>query len=95
MEIQVAYFYNKIPYNLANGIFDIPHVMDITNHLQKRYSPFSDEIREEKGYLKIDLSHTKVPKEIHFEAVPMGLSDRLNSSIAIYISKLESSTANI
>lgn len=87
--IQVGYFYNDMPYNITSGIFDILHVMDITEHLQKRYSPFAEKIIEEKGYLMIDLSYTKTLKEIHFEAVPMGLSDELNSSIAIYISKLE------
>ncbi len=54
----------------------------IANHYQVRLEPFSEEINEQKGYLKINVSN---PKEIHngfhFEMSVIGINEKLNTQI--------------
>lgn len=89
MNIKTEYYFEGTLYNGSNLILDSEHVNSIDTYLQNRYFPFADRIIAEEGHLKVDLSLTDVPKQVHYEANPIGISDQLSTDIANYFDKLD------
>jgi len=63
-------------------LFDLSNINHMTDHLQKKYREFTDKINAEKGYMEINLSHSKeLQNGIHYECFIMGISKELNDEI--------------